>query len=80
MNFLTFKLEYACKMMLKDKCDKYLIFMNLNNFSIFSAPSLSQTKETILMLTKCYPERLGHCICYQPPGKFLCFIYIPYFN
>eukprot|EP01035_Chromulina_nebulosa_P023500 gene23500-30467_t len=42
-------------------------------FSLFSAPPFAATKETIHMLCNCYPERLGHCIVYQPPTIFYSF-------
>lgn len=69
LNFLAWNLELAIHTM-PDHVDKYVVFMHLGNFSIFNSPPLQTTKETILMLTSCYPERLGHCICYQPPSYF----------
>lgn len=69
LNFLAWNLELAIHTM-PDHVDKYVVFMHLGNFSIFNSPPLQTTKETILMLTSCYPERLGHCICYQPPYYF----------
>ena len=52
------------------KVDKYVIFMHLENFSLFNSPNMAVTKETIYMLCQSYPERLGHCICYMPPSVF----------
>lgn len=69
LNFLAWNLELAIHTM-PDHVDKYVVFMHLKNFSIFNSPPLQTTKETILMLTSCYPERLGHCICFQPPYYF----------
>jgi hypothetical protein len=74
MIFLAWNLEYAIREM-PSHVDKYVIFMNLQHFSLFNNPSFSETYETIHMLCDCFPERLGHCICYQPPG-----IFIPVFN
>lgn len=70
MNFLAFNLELSTRLMKSEVSDKYIIFMHLNGFSIFTAPSFSETVETIHMLTTCFPERLGHCVCYQAPMYF----------
>lgn len=72
MTFLAWNLELATRLN-QPYADKYLVFMHLNNFSIFNNPPFRATKETIQMLSKCYPERLGHCICYQPPTYFKIF-------
>lgn len=53
--------------------DKYLVFMHLTNFSFFNTPPLQSTRETIHMIATCFPERLGHCIAYQPPAVFKVF-------
>jgi hypothetical protein len=70
MTFLAWNLEFAIKMMEKDRVDKYLVFMHLENFSFRNIPPISSTTETIHMVCNCYPERLGHCIAYQPPAIF----------
>jgi hypothetical protein len=72
MTFLAWNLEYAIKRM-PSHVDKYLVFMHLTNFSFFNTPPLSSTKETIHMVCSCFPERLGHCIVYQPPTVFRLF-------
>jgi hypothetical protein len=72
MTFLAWNLEYAIKRM-PPHVDKYLVFMHLTNFSFFNTPPLSATKETIHMVCSCFPERLGHCIVYQPPTVFSIF-------
>jgi hypothetical protein len=72
MTFLAWNLEYAIKRM-PPNIDKYLVFMHLTNFSFFNTPPLSSTKETIHMVCSCFPERLGHCIVYQPPTVFRVF-------
>ncbi len=72
MIFLAWNLEFAIKLM-KPQVDKYLVFMHLGNFSFFNTPPLASTKETINMLCNCFPERLGHCIAYQPPSVFRVF-------
>lgn len=72
MTFLAWNLEFAIKLM-KPNVDKYLVFLHLRAFSIFNNPPLAATKETINMLCNCYPERLGHCIAYQPPIYFRIF-------
>lgn len=72
MVFLAWNLEFAIKMM-KPNVDKYLIFMQLGNFSFFNNPPMAAVMETISMLCNCYPERLGHCIVYQAPSVFRMF-------
>jgi hypothetical protein len=74
MTFLAWSLELAIRDM-PPFVDKYVVFMHLENFSLWNNPSFSATTETIHMLCDCFPERLGHCICFQPPG-----IFIPVFN
>jgi hypothetical protein len=72
MLFLAWNLEFATKLM-PAHIDKYLVFMHLKKFSLFNSPPFSSTKETIHMLCNCFPERLGHCIVYQPPTLFRTF-------
>jgi len=72
MSFLAWNLEFAIQLM-PPTVDKYLVFIHLKRFSIFNTPPFAATKETIHMLCNCYPERLGHCIIYQPPAIFLTF-------
>jgi hypothetical protein len=60
MIFLAWNLEFAIRQM--KSTDKYVIFVHLTNFSFFNCPSWKSTRETLLMLCNCYPERLGHCI------------------
>ena len=43
MKFLAWSLELATRMM-PDSIDKYLVFMNLENFSFWNCPSMSSTK------------------------------------
>ena len=67
--FLAWNLEFGTRLM--SPCvDKYVILINLKKFSLLNNPTLQTTKETIKMLCDCYPERLGHLICYQPPWVF----------
>lgn len=72
MTFLAFNLEFAIKTMPLE-VDKYLVFMHLENFSFFNIPPFAATRETIQMMCTCFPERLGHCIAYRPPGIFRTF-------
>eukprot|EP01038_Epipyxis_sp_PR26KG_P012344 gene12344-16555_t len=72
MSFLGWNLELAVQMM-SSSIDKYLVFIHLNNFSLFNSPPLKSTTETINMLCNCYPERLGHCIIYLSPSIFKMF-------
>ena len=38
---------------------RYLVFIHLENFSLFNNPSMASSRETIKMLCECFPERLG---------------------
>lgn len=96
--FLAWNLELGCRSM-NSSVDKYVILINLQQFSLMNNPTLQTTKgtpsltvlqpchyltlsshhhlavlrppqETIKMLCDCFPERLGHLICYQPPWVF----------
>ena len=39
--------------------NRYLIFINLEKFSLFNNPTMASSRETIKMLCECFPERLG---------------------
>ena len=69
MVFLAWNLELGTRLM-SSSVDKYVILINLKKFSLINNPTLQTTKETIKMLCDCFPERLGHLICYQPPWVF----------
>lgn len=73
MQFLAWNLEFATRLCKPQVVDKYLVFIHLNNFTLFNSPPLSSTRETIHMLCNCFPERLGHCIVFQPPAIFRTF-------
>ena len=79
MNFLAWSLNLACRMMGSHdrggaaSVDKYVVFMHLGNFSLLTAPGIKASRETIKMLCNCFPERLGHCIAYEPPLAFKLF-------
>jgi hypothetical protein len=70
MSFLAWNLEFASSLLNEDVSDKYLIFCHLTDFSLWTAPAFAETLETIKMLTTCFPERLGHFICFQSPLYF----------
>ena len=36
-------------------------------------PSFQSSRETLLMVCDCFPERLGHCIVFLPPTVFYAF-------
>lgn len=50
--------------------EKYCIFINMTRHSIFNAPPLKTSMETLETLTKRYPEHLGHAIVFQPGMLF----------
>jgi hypothetical protein len=66
---LAWNLESAIAL-LEPTTDKYVVFIHLSNISIFNVPPMHVIRETILMLCTCYPERLGHCILFEPPAYF----------
>ena len=72
MMLMAWSLELATREMSLD-CDKYVVYINLENFSIFNSPPITETVETIHMLCSCYPERMGHIVFYQPPLMFIPF-------
>jgi len=69
LNFLGFILELGANGGLHD-VDKYVVFINLSNFSLLNCPPMQTTKETVSMLTTCFAERLGHLVLYNPPYAF----------
>ena len=64
--FVAFSLDQAVDIM-SPTVDKYLVFFNLKNFSLFNCPPVKSCSETVFMLSNGYPERLGHLIVYKPP-------------
>ena len=73
LRFLAWSLNLACRFMTPSVVDKYVVFINLEKFSIFTCPSMDTSKETINMLCNMFPERMGHCICYKGPAYFTTF-------
>ena len=63
--FLAWNLELACSLM-PSHVDKYVAWFYLDRFSIFNSPSMANTRETLFMLSSCYPERLGHLVVFMP--------------
>jgi len=72
MRHLAFSLERATRQM-RDGVERNVVFITLEDFSLFTAPSLATTRETIDMVCNQYPERLGHCIMYKAPAIFTAF-------
>ena len=73
MRFLMFNMELSLRHMVHP-VEKHVVFINLENFSLWNAPSLSTTKVTLDILSKYYCERLGHGILWQPPAYFSVFL------
>ena len=76
LRYLAWSLNLACRFMNPSEVDKYVVFINLEKFSIFSCPSMQTSKETINMLCNMFPERMGHCIAYKGPAYFTTFFNI----
>lgn len=73
MRFLAWNLERATRRM-QDGVDKFVVFINLSDFSIWTAPGMKATRETIKIVTSCFAERLGHCVLFRPPAYFTVFL------
>jgi hypothetical protein len=69
MRFLVFNFTRAERLM-KPGVDKYVVFIHLENFSFMNMPPMATTLETCNIVLFHFPERLGHCILYQPPRLF----------
>ena len=54
--------------------EKQALFMHMNKFSLFNAPGLATTRQTIDILASFYCERLGHAILWKPPAYFSTFL------
>jgi len=69
MRHLAFNMERASRL-LKNGVNRWVVFISLEDFSLFGSPSIATTKETIDILTCQYPERLGVCVLYKAPWLF----------
>mmetsp|Transcript_15409 Transcript_15409/g.19071 ORF Transcript_15409/g.19071 Transcript_15409/m.19071 type:complete len:297 (-) Transcript_15409:853-1743(-) len=69
MKHLTFNMERATRQ-LKNGVNRWVVFISLEDFSLWTSPSVSTTRETIDILTCQYPERLGVCVLYKAPWIF----------
>ena len=49
---------------------KWVVFINLSNFSMSNNPPWATTRETVETLTVAYPERLGLCVLFGAPRVF----------
>ena len=74
MRHLAFSLERSVRQMaLCDGVEKHVVFISLQDFSLWTAPSAATTRETIEIVTQHYPERVGHCVLYKAPAVFTAF-------
>jgi len=69
MDGLIFTLLRGIRLMPPD-IEKYVIFINLTNFSMRNMPPWAATSETLRTLQEQLPERLGHVVLYQTPWVF----------
>lgn len=69
MLLLAFTLEFALRHATAD-VDKICLVIKLQNFSLLNSPPWATTRETLQILTGCFPETLGHAIAYRPPSIF----------
>ena len=69
MVFLAWALEFSLRHA-PPGIEKHCIFINLHDFSLFNQPPFRSVRETLMMLTTCFCERLGHLVVYRPPRAF----------
>ena len=72
MRFLAWNMDSLAADM-HNGVEKYCILIHLWDFSLFNCPPMTSTRETLQMLTTCYPERMGHCVAIGPPSVFKTF-------
>lgn len=66
---LVFMLWRAMRLM-PPGVDKYVVAINLTNFSLLNIPPWSAIRATLQALQEHFPERLGHLVLYQVPWVF----------
>eukprot|EP00442_Polarella_glacialis_P005525 CAMPEP_0115087702 /NCGR_PEP_ID=MMETSP0227-20121206/23485_1 /TAXON_ID=89957 /ORGANISM="Polarella glacialis, Strain CCMP 1383" /LENGTH=302 /DNA_ID=CAMNT_0002477695 /DNA_START=104 /DNA_END=1015 /DNA_ORIENTATION=+ len=69
MRHLTYNMERAVHMLPRG-VHRLVVFIKLGDFGLSTAPSTRATLETINIVCNHYPERLGHCVIFQPPMLF----------
>jgi hypothetical protein len=69
---LLYLLEFA-KRKMSGGVEKYCLFIHLENYSMFNAPPMKTSMETLRCLTDRYVEHLGHAVMYQAPYLFQMF-------
>lgn len=69
MKHLVFHMERNFSMF-NNTVRRYVLFINLQDFKLFSAPPMKTTKETINIFGSQYPEMLGNAILYKAPWAF----------
>ena len=62
LTFLAWNLDLACSVM-GPRVDKYVIWINLDTFSIFNSPSMSSSTETLYALRKRIQKGLVILLC-----------------
>ena len=70
MRFLCWNMEECERAAGMNGSSKYCLLINLEEFSMFNNPPMSETKEACYMVCTAYPERLGSCVIYRPPWIF----------
>mmetsp|Transcript_14626 Transcript_14626/g.22594 ORF Transcript_14626/g.22594 Transcript_14626/m.22594 type:complete len:284 (-) Transcript_14626:148-999(-) len=76
MRHLVYNLERAIASSLRKsggKVEKLNILIDFEGFSLWNAPPLSSTKETLNILQNHYPERMYRAYLCNPPGYFSVF-------
>ena len=69
MRHLAWHLERATRRM-REGVQKYFIFIHFENFSLWNAPPMKASRETLKLLQLIFAERLGHVVGYRVPLYF----------
>ncbi|KAJ1641228.1 CRAL-TRIO domain-containing protein [Pavlovales sp. CCMP2436] len=75
MAHLAHTLQYASMLLhsrpaVANGVTRFVIFIKLSDFSVWTAPSIGTTLRTIRLLLDNFPERLGQCVFYRAPRAF----------
>jgi hypothetical protein len=72
MKHLVYHMERAIAIMNKQEkgVEKIVLLIDYDGFSIFNAPPMKTSMETLSILQNHYPERLARAYCIKPPFIF----------
>ena len=70
IHHLIWNIQRAVRRTAAGGCEKFAVFIHLEEFGWSNAPSLLATQQAIRLLGGHFPERLGHCVLYKAPYLF----------